>query len=389
MRRSDRLAVISDPRASVKLNELLRDNTMRSAPELEIRGENNEVGCVACGHRCWILPGRSGVCRVRFNQDGQLRAPSGYVAGVQMDPIEKKPFFHVYPARDALSFGMLGCDFHCGYCQNWVTSQAIRDAAAVSQPQFCTPRRLIELAVEQHVPVIVSTYNEPLITADWAVEIFKLARQAGIRCGFISNGNATPEVLEFIRPYVDLYKVDLKGFDDRNYRKLGGVLGNVLETIERLKAMDFWVEIVTLIVPGFNDGDDELRKIADFLARVSPDLPWHVTAFHPDYKMTDPPRTPRETLIRAYEFGKAAGLRFVYAGNLSGQVGDRENTNCPSCGQWLIRRRGFVVLENRMSAGACPFCTASIPGVWEADPPKKTTGLGIPLPIAVAAGPSR
>lgn len=373
--------------ASIRLKELLSDNTMPSASELVVGERDGRVRCLACGHRCSILPGRSGVCRVRFNTDGELRAPSGYVAGVQVDPMEKKPFYHAYPARDALSFGMLGCDLHCGYCQNWITSQVLRDDAAVSRPNFCTPERLVELAVEQRVPVIVSTYNEPLITADWAVEIFKIAKEEGLVCGFISNGNATPEVLEFIRPFVDLYKVDLKSFDDRNYRKLGGVLDNVLSTIRLLKKMDFWVEIVTLTIPGFNDGDDELKRIADFLAGVSPDIPWHVTAFHPDYKMTDPPRTPVETLIRAYEIGKAAGLRYVYPGNLPGGVGKRENTYCPACEKLLIRRRGFVVEENRMKGSTCPSCSTTIPGVWEETPPGHTVGMGIPLPIAVSEGP--
>ncbi len=373
--------------ASIRLKELLFDNTMASAPELVVREQEGRVRCLACGHRCVILPGRSGVCRVRFNSEGELRAPAGYVGGVQIDPIEKKPFYHAYPARDALSFGMFGCDLHCSYCQNWVTSQALRDDAAVSRPSFVSPERLVELALQHRVPVIVSTYNEPLITADWAVEIFKLAHAEGIVCGFISNGNATPEVLEFIRPYVGLYKVDLKGFDDRNYRRLGGVLQNVLDTIRHLKQMDFWVEVVTLIVPGFNDGDDELRRIADFVADLSPDIPWHVTAFHPDYKLTDPPRTPAETLVRAYDLGKAAGLRFVYPGNCHTGVGDRENTYCPSCNELLIRRRGFVVEENRMNGSSCPCCSAAVPGVWEQDPPTQTDGLGIPLPISVLEGP--
>ncbi len=360
---------------------------MPSAPELVVGGSDGRVRCLACGHRCTILPGRSGVCRVRFNADGELRAPGGYVAGVQVDPIEKKPFYHAYPARDALSFGMLGCDLHCGYCQNWVTSQALRDDAAVARPNYVSPERLIELAITHRVPVMVSTYNEPLITADWAVEIFKLAQAERIVCGFISNGNATPQVLEFIRPYVDLYKVDLKSFSDRSYRKLGGILSNVLDTIGLLKKMNFWVEVVTLIIPGFNDGDEELKEIAGFLVGVSPDIPWHVTAFHPDYKMTGPPRTPAETLVRAYDIGKAAGLRFVYPGNCHAGVGKRENTYCPSCNKLLIRRRGFVVEDNRMAGPTCPFCNTAIPGVWESSPPTHTNGHGIPLPIAVSEGP--
>jgi len=356
---------------------------MLSAPELVVREADQQVRCLACGHRCTILPGRSGVCRVRFNVDGELRSPAGYVAGVQIDPIEKKPFYHAFPARDVLSFGMLGCDLHCGYCQNWVTSQALRDDSAVSRPNFVTAERVVELAVKNRTPVMVSTYNEPLITADWAVEIFKLARAEGIVCGFISNGNGTPEVLEFIRPYVDLYKVDLKSFSDRSYRQLGGVLQNVLDTIKLLKQMDFWVEIVTLIVPGFNDGVDELKGIADFLVGVSGAIPWHVTAFHPDYKMTGTPRTPAETLIRAYDIGKAAGLRFVYPGNIHGQVGPRESTFCPACNELLIRRQGFVVEENRMNGDACSKCSTPLPGVWEQNPPRRTLGSGIPLPLAM------
>jgi pyruvate formate lyase activating enzyme len=163
---------------------------------------------------------------------------------------------------------------------------------------------------------------------------------------------------------VPLFKVDLKAFRDATYRQLGGVLENVLDTIRRLRQMDFWVEVVTLVVPGLNDSDEELRQIAAFLAGVSPEIPWHVTAFHPDYRMDEPPATPVETLLRAYEHGRAAGLQFVYAGNLPGGVGDREHTHCPGCGTTLIERRGFYVLRNRLISGACPECRRAIPGVW-------------------------
>jgi pyruvate formate lyase activating enzyme len=309
------------------------------------------------------------------------------VSGVQIDPIEKKPFYHAFPARDTLSFGMLGCDLHCNYCQNWITSQTLRNDAAISRPGFCTAEQLVETAIEHAAPVMVSTYNEPLITADWAVEIFKLAKEKGIRCGFVSNGNATPQVLEFIRPYVDLYKVDLKTFNDRTYRKLGCPLDNVLETIRRLPEMGFWVEIVTLVVPGFNDSDEELTQIAEFIASVSRDIPWHVTAFRPDYKMIDAGRTPAETLIRAYDAGKEAGLHFVYPGNCHSGIGKRENTYCHSCDKLLIRRRGFVVEENRMHGANCPFCETVIPGVWEDSPPTSADAGGIPLPISVFEKP--
>lgn len=366
---------------ATSLRTLLEDNTASAASEL-IRTEGDSIRCLACGHRCVIKPGRAGVCRVRFNRDGELRVPSGYVAGVQVDPIEKKPFYHAFPGRNALSFGMLGCDFHCGYCQNWVTSQALRDDSAMSLPRFGDADDIIRTALDHGVRVMVSTYNEPLITSEWAVEIFKKAKSHGITCGYVSNGNGTPEVLKFIRPYVDLYKVDLKSFDDRHYRELGGVLANVLATIEQLVEMKFWVEVVTLVVPGFNDGDEELTSIAKFLAAVSRDIPWHVTAFHPDYKMTDPCRTPAATLNRAYEIGQEAGLRYVYPGNIAGAFGEREHTYCPGCHARVIDRYGFFVRENRMiEPGKCPDCGGAIAGVFEADAPQRSEGNGIPLPV--------
>jgi len=291
--------------------------------------------------------------------------PRGYVGALQIDPIEKKPFFHALPGAQVLSFGMLGCDLHCAYCQNWVTSQALRDPAALAGPRDIEPHDLVALANERKTPVIVSTYNEPLITAEWAVEVFAKAKAAGIVCGFVSNGNATPEVLEFIRPYVSLYKVDLKGFTDAHYRELGGKLVNVVDTIERLHAMGFWVEIVTLLVPGMNDDPGELRDLARFLVSVSPDIPWHVTAFHGDYKMTATRDTIASDLIRAAVIGRDEGLRYVYAGNLPGAVGDLEDTRCASCSEPLVTRYGYHIRDYRLTAdGRCPKCATAVPGQW-------------------------
>jgi pyruvate formate lyase activating enzyme len=283
---------------------------------------------------------------------------------LQVDPIEKKPFFHALPGSLALSFGMLGCDFHCGYCQNWLTSQALRDPEAVSPPERMAAGDLVGMAERYRAPIVASTYNEPLITSEWAVEIFRVAKARGLKTAYISNGNGTPQVIEYLKPWVDLYKVDLKGFNDANYRKLGGVLENVLGTITLLVEKQFWVEIVTLIVPGFNDSDAELTQIAEFLASVSVDLPWHVTAFHQDYKMLDHANTTVVALLRAAEIGKKAGLRYVYAGNLSGRVGTHENTYCPTCDTLLIERRGYTILKNTLEVGACPTCRTPIPGVW-------------------------
>ena len=360
------------------LDTLLRRHTAHSASELALRLEDGRIECVACGHRCRIKDGNRGVCRVRYVADGVLRRPHGYVGGVACDPIEKKPFYHAYPAREALTFGMLGCDLRCPYCQNWDTSQVLRDDDAIAPPRAVSALELAQAAVESGARVVVSSYNEPLITADWAVEVFSEARRLGLASGFVSNGNATPEVLDFLRPWTDLFKVDLKGFTQKAYRDLGGRLDTVLETIHRLHELGFWVEIVTLIVPGFNDSPAELRDAATFIASIDRNIPWHVTAFHPDYKMTDRGRTAVETLLAAYDIGREAGLRFVYPGNARGRVGEREHTHCPECDTVLIRRHGFHVLENRMRGPSCRDCGVVVPGVWEDQAPSRTTGSGAP-----------
>ena len=353
-----------DP-AIVPLTEALDQRAIEGMLYTKLTG--NRVKCTACAHRCTILPGLDGICRVRSNREGTLMVPRGYVAALQVDPIEKKPFFHAFPGTEALSFGMLGCDLHCPYCQNWVTSQALRDPAAVAGPRDMEPGELVAMAVANKTPVMVSTYNEPLITAEWAVEIFAKAKAAGIVCGFVSNGNATPEVLEFIRPYVGLFKVDLKGFKDARYRELGGKLVSVVDTIKRVHAMGFWVEIVTLLIPGINDDPAELRDLTRFLVSVSPDIPWHVTAFHGDYQMTATRNTTADDLVRAAAIGRDEGLRYVYAGNLPGEVGGLENTRCPSCGATVIERRGYRVAQRAQDAeGRCLACRTPIAGYWKA-----------------------
>ncbi|HVT45371.1 MAG TPA: AmmeMemoRadiSam system radical SAM enzyme [Thermoanaerobaculia bacterium] len=347
--------------------EILADALTRRTTEgvLYEKLEKNALRCFACGHRCKILEGLSGICKVRFNEGGILKVPRGYVGALQIDPIEKKPFFHAYPGSVALSFGMLGCDYHCGYCQNWITSQALRDPLSGSRPVDLEPADLVRLAKEHGARVITSTYNEPLITSEWAVEVFKEAKRAGIICSYVSNGNGTPEVLDYIQPYVDLYKIDLKAFSQKAYRDLGGTLEPVLESIRGLKQRGIWLEIVTLVVPGFNDSDEELTKIAEFLAGVDPDIPWHVTAFHKDYKMTSNDNTSPHTLRRAHDIGRRAGLRYVYPGNIPGAFDDLEGTRCFGCDSLLIGRVGFRVLTNRLVDGRCPDCGMAIPGRWD------------------------
>jgi len=331
------------------------------------RAEGERVRCLACGHRCLLAAGRRGICRVRFNQAGQLRVPFGYVAGAQCDPVEKKPFYHVYPGSEALTFGMLGCDFHCQYCQNWVTSQALRDPASATAIKTVTPEQLVQTGRRLGARLVVSSYNEPLITAEWAVAVFQQAKALGLACALVSNGNATAEALDLLRPWMVACKIDLKSFDDRRYRSLGGTLEHVTKGIRMVHARGLWLEIVTLLVPGFNDREEEVRQMARFIRSVSPDIPWHVTAFHQDYKMTGPPNTTAAQLVRAAEIGTAEGLHFVYAGNAAGRVGAWEDTWCPKCHERLIARCGYQVREyNLTPAGQCPKCRTPIPGLWPA-----------------------
>ena len=349
------------------LRDVLDQRVREADPSLVEHLGNNRVRCFSCGHCCPIPEGQSGVCKVRFNRGGKLYVPWGYTAGMQCDPIEKKPFFHVYPGALAYSFGMLGCDLHCGYCQNWVTSQALRDPHAVSPPLEASPQALVRDALDQGAKVLVSTYNEPLITSEWAVAVFKEAKSAGLLTGFVSNGNGTPQVLDYLRPWLDLYKVDLKSFDDRHYHELGGRIAPILDSIRRIYAMGLWLEIVTLLIPNFNDSDDELCRLTDFVASVSPDIPWHVTAFHADYKMQgdDQRDTTVEDLLRAAEIGRNAGLRYIYAGNLPGMVEEWEDTRCPHCHETLIHRYGYLIADYCITPeGRCPKCAHQIPGRW-------------------------
>ena len=335
------------------------------AGELCERLADARVRCTACAHRCVLGDGARGICQVRYNRGGQLFAPFGYVAALNPDPIEKKPFYHVLPGSTTLTFGMLGCDLHCANCQNWEISQTLRDADAGGAPLRVSPEQIVALARRTRSQLIGSSYNEPLITSEWAVAIFQQAQALGIRGVYVSNGNATREALEFIRPYVVAYKIDLKTMQDKQYRQLGTPLNTILDTIALAKHMGFWVEIVTLVIPGFNDSDAELMDAAQFIRSVSPEIPWHVTAFHPDYKMTAANPTLATTLIRAAEIGQEAGLQFVYAGNLPGSVKNYENTHCPACNAVLVERYAYRIQRDQLSGrGACPQCGAKIPGIW-------------------------
>jgi len=318
--------------------------------------------CLACAHRCVVPEGGDGICGVRFNRGGRLQAPWGYVSGAAPDPIEKKPFFHVLPGARTLSFGMFGCNFRCSFCQNWEIS-GIKTAAGLL-PQETSAGALTAAAAQSGAKLLVSTYNEPLITAEWAAAVFAEGKKKKLRAAFVSNGYATPEAAALLRPVMDLWKVDLKGFSRENYAKVcGASLDRTLEGIGFIKAAGFWMEIVTLVIPGFNDSDKELGAMAGFIAGLSRDIPWHLTAFHPDHLMTDRAATPAAALYRARDIALAKGLRHVYCGNVPGASG--QDTLCPACGLAVVKREGFSVKQNLLGPEGTCSCGEKIPGVWD------------------------
>ncbi|MDX9753451.1 MAG: AmmeMemoRadiSam system radical SAM enzyme [bacterium] len=326
--------------------------------------ERQAVECYACGHRCTIAEGRSGICKVRFNREGVLYVPAGYTAGLQCDPIEKKPFYHVLPGSLALSFGMLGCDFHCAFCQNWLSSQVLRDASAIAPITPIGAGKIVDLAIQHGARAVISTYNEPLITSEWAMDVFARAKEQGLLTGYVSNGNASPEVIEALRPVTDLYKIDLKCFRDVTYRSMGGRLQTVLDTIAQVHALGYWMELVTLLIPGMNDSAEEIGEMAAFIASVSLDIPWHLTAYHDAYKMKNRGLTEASTLRQSAQIARQAGLRYVYIGNCPGAFPEFETTTCPTCQKPLVQREGYRVRSQALPGGTCPHCGSMIPGIW-------------------------
>ena len=322
------------------------------------------VVCHLCAHRCRIRPGLAGICGVRLNVEGRLvTLVADRVVAAHVDPIEKKPFFHLLPARLAYSVATVGCNFHCRFCQNWAIAQWPREGAGPVPGERTTPRAIVAAARAAGCDVIAYTYTEPTIFFELALATARLAAGSGLRNVFVTNGYMTAEALALVAPVLHGANVDLKSFSDRYYRRVcGATLAPVLDTIQAMRARAVWVEVTTLLVPGRNDSDEELGALARWLASVDRDMPWHVSAFHPTYKMTDVPPTPVEALHRAARIGREAGLRYVYSGNVPGDP--LENTACPECGRWLVRRRGFTVTENRVEDGRCPVCRAVIAGVW-------------------------
>ncbi|HUT22796.1 MAG TPA: AmmeMemoRadiSam system radical SAM enzyme [Sumerlaeia bacterium] len=329
------------------------------------RGEKFVV-CDLCHHRCAIAPGKSGVCRARKNEDGRLISlVYGRCAAMNVDPIEKKPLFHFLPGTLSMSVATVGCNFRCEFCQNHSLSQALREGSGHAPGDWVEPEALVRAAVRSRCQSMSFTYSEPTVFFEYALDTARLASEAGLGNCFVSNGFMTPEAVDAIAPCLDAINVDLKSFNPDTYRNvIGGKLEGVLETLKHLHEKKIWVEVTTLLVPGMNDSAKELREIARFVAGLSPDVPWHVSRFHPDYKMTSPPPTPARAVEAALEIGKQEGLRHIYCGNLRDDR--RESTWCPACGELLISRAGFFIRSNRLKPGGrCPKCGDVCAGRWE------------------------
>lgn len=328
-----------------------------------MRQNDRKVVCELCPHRCSIAPGATGICGVRRNTDGVLESlVYGRVIAEHVDPIEKKPLFHFHPGSRAYSIATVGCNLRCRHCQNAEISQMPREQGVIMGGDR-SPDDIVQAARESGCASISYTYTEPTVYFEFALACAKLAHAAGIRNNFVTNGYINPEPLEAIKPYLDAANIDLKSFSDEFYRDICGArLQPVLNAIRLYKRLGIWLEITTLLIPGLNDGADELAQIAGFIASVGKEVPWHVTAFYPTYRLLDRPRTGIETLTRAREIGLHAGLRYVYTGNVPG--GDGEHTFCYGCGKLLIRRSGFSIRENHLRGCACPQCGMVIDGVF-------------------------
>jgi len=326
------------------------------------RRPDGSVECRLCHHRCKIRPGHVGFCQVRENRDGTLYTLTyRKLIAQHVDPIEKKPLFHFHPGSSSYSIATPGCNFRCIFCQNFSISQMPRDQGGIEGADVA-PEEIVAEAQRHRCTTISYTYTEPTIFMEYAYDIGRLAREVGIQNVWVSNGYMTPEALDVIAPYLDAINVDLKCFNAETYRKMmGAQLEGVLETLRLFRPRNIWLEVTTLVVPGMNDGEDELRQIAEFVASLGREVPWHVSRFHPDYQMDDRGATPSRTLERAVEIGRAAGLKYVYSGNVPGDP--NEHTYCPSCGKRVIERAGFTIGRYDLKNGACGFCHTKLDGV--------------------------
>ncbi len=325
--------------------------------------EHERVRCFLCSHKCLIKDGAKGICGVRENRGGMLVSlVYGKVMAQHIDPIEKKPLFHFLPGSRSYSIATVGCNFKCSFCQNADISQMPNDQDQI-WGQDITPTEIVEEVLSSRSATIAYTYTEPTIYYELALDTARLAVTKGIKNIFVSNGYMTEECLTDIYPDLHGANIDLKSFEDKFYKEqCGAKLGPVLNTLETMKKMGVWLEVTTLLIPGLNDSAEELKGLAGFLADLDPDIPWHISRFHPTYRLTNVPPTPPEIIHRAKDIGYEAGLKYVYSGNIPGDKG--EKTYCHECGELLIDRFGFNVRKNRLVSGRCPDCQANIPGVW-------------------------
>jgi pyruvate formate lyase activating enzyme len=324
--------------------------------------DEDKVHCFLCAQHCRIKPGERGKCGVRENQAGVLWSLIyGRLIAQNVDPIEKKPLYHFHPGSMSYSIATAGCNFSCLFCQNADISQSPREYKSIFG-NMTAVKDVVDLALKRHCATISYTYTEPTIFMEYALDVAREAHGAGLANIFVSNGYMTGEALEVIAPYLDAANVDLKAFNDKFYQEqCGGRLKPVLQTLEGMKKRSIWLEVTTLLIPGLNDDPAELRELAQFLVSLGPDTPWHVSRFHPTYRLTDRPPTPVETIRTAREIGMKAGLRYVYTGNIPGEKG--ENTYCRQCGGLLIERYAYSIQTPGLQHGACTKCGAPMAGI--------------------------
>jgi len=325
--------------------------------------DDQYVHCNLCAHRCTIKPDRRGICGVRENRDGVLYSlVYGTLIAEHIDPIEKKPFFHVYPASNSYSIATVGCNFSCDFCQNHDISQMPRSTLMITGNDSL-PAEIASQAKKSGSKTIAYTYTEPTVYLELAYDTAKIAHEHGLKNVFVTNGFMTAEAIEMMAPYLTAANVDLKSFRDEFYKKrCGARLKPVLESLIKMKEMGIWVEITTLLIPALNDSDEELKDIAQFIADLGKETPWHISRFHPQFKMLNVPVTPVSSLHRAVEIGKQAGLKYVYSGNVPGDEG--ENTHCFHCGNLLIERNGFKVVCINLKGNQCSKCGTKLDGVF-------------------------
>jgi len=318
-----------------------------------------KIKCLLCRHYCQLKEGQVGICGVNKNEEGALKnLVYGHPVALNVDPVEKKPLYHMLPGSKVLSFGTVGCNFQCAFCQNWDISQETK----INDSVYVSPEQMVDLALEYGADAIAYTYNEPTIFYPYAKDIGLIAKEKGLKNIFVSNGFESPEIIEDMATWVDAANIDLKSWNDVYYKKaLKGGLEEVKDTLRRMVKAGIWVEVTTLIIPGENDSDKDLEKMAAFMATdLGTEVPWHLSAFFPNYKMMDHEATRIETLQRAKKIGEKAGLKHIYLGNVSVSG----NTQCPECGFLLVDRTGYTVSRNYLKEGCCPNCSKEIKGVW-------------------------